>query len=233
MDLLMTSIKILIAITFSIIILSCSSTQTNVSPADSKSDDCSPTFHGNNHTDESVGDVISEFSFTNSDLTRSCTREEVLETLKRSACLYGAKHVIIKSENEVFRNGRNCYEASVTFNNSKFIEDVSQNSNTQISKSSCAVSSEKGKIDGKMYNSSALWWVAGVGSGFGLGLIGTAAIFGLSYLPNPTPDMIPKDLDQKCYRDSYRREVSKSNHISALIGGVLGTVGAVLYVTSK
>ena len=96
------------------------------------------------------------------------------------------------------------------------------------SQESCFSAQAKGENDASSNHSSTGWFVGGLASGVILGLIGTAIITGASAASNPKPNYleVPKDgeVDMSCYLNGYKSKAKKKNMVSALMGGVVGTV---------
>lgn len=97
---------------------------------------------------------------------------------------------------------------------------------------SCEESRAAGENAADLQHSSVGWWLGGVGSGFLLGLIGTGAIWGVSFASSPQPDRVPQGEHEDCYRRGYKTEAKGANKVGAGVGGLLGTLAIVLVVVS-
>lgn len=93
---------------------------------------------------------------------------------------------------------------------------------------SCFTSQAKGENHADSYHSSTGWFLGGVASGIILGLIGTAIITGASAASNPKPYAleVPKEseVEMACYLNGYKSKAKKKNMLSAVLGGLVGTV---------
>ena len=95
----------------------------------------------------------------------------------------------------------------------------------------CGESRVQGENDAAYQHSSAGWFLAGFGSGIFLGLIGTGVIAGAAAMTKPQPSRIPPKVIKSCYINGYSRKAKNKNALSALGGGLLGTI--VLYVSAQ
>ena len=93
---------------------------------------------------------------------------------------------------------------------------------TLVPPASCDESTAVGQTDAKSQHIAAKWFLGGVGSGLGLGLIGAAIATGASALTGPQPNTIPSTVEPSCYREGYRVRANKENRVWTFMGGWMG-----------
>ena len=92
-----------------------------------------------------------------------------------------------------------------------------------VPKKACFESTIAGMRDADRYHSTVAWWAGGVVLGFLGGPYGTGLIWGVSFLPNPRPILVPEEAEEMCYRQGFKKEAKGDNNVAAGVGGLIGT----------
>jgi hypothetical protein len=105
--------------------------------------------------------------------------------------------------------------------------------NAGIASLTCEQSLDIGRKSAAEDYSSANWLAYGVLSGLLLGLVGTGLITIFGAVSNPAPGELPANVDKACYMNGYTGKAKSKNTLSALGGGLIGTViFVVIYVSA-
>ncbi|MFA5859068.1 MAG: hypothetical protein WC955_08370 [Elusimicrobiota bacterium] len=108
-----------------------------------------------------------------------------------------------------------------------------------IAEDECISAKLNAQTDVSTYHHPLIWGGLGIGTGFLFGLIGTGVLWLITPSSSPDETRILNITNEgktpnyiQCYTANYKQETKKQNQTYSLVGGLIGSLCAGLYVAN-